>query len=143
MTENTIEVLIHGQDKLSLQYSLMDGRLVNVKLSAVGCLDLLKLAQEWRPKLSGLISELPPPPKANDHASLLLKELILRIKGQWFLPYQDHELCHCRSVETKKVLDAIYLGAHSASDVSKLTTAGTSCGTCRPDIEALLSYVLK
>lgn len=138
---NKISVKISDQDSLSLEYTDDNGHMTNVKVVARGCFDLLKQAQALRQTLNGPISDLKLP-SGSDHTSLLARELILRVKGQWLPPYLDDEICHCRAVETRKVIESIYTGARTALAVSQQTTASTSCGTCRPDVEAMLGYII-
>lgn len=78
-----------------------------------------------------------------DHVSILIRELILRARGSFDLPYKDVELCHCRAVPTEVVDRAIISGCHSVQSVARTTSAGTSCGTCKPDTESLIVYRLK
>ncbi|MBK7892474.1 MAG: (2Fe-2S)-binding protein [Bdellovibrionales bacterium] len=77
-----------------------------------------------------------------DHAAILLRELVLRGAGRFQLPYQEPELCHCRAVPTEVVDRAIISGCHSIESVARITSAGTSCGTCKPDTEKLMAYRL-
>lgn len=82
-------------------------------------------------------------PEGEGHAALLVRELILRARGEWVYPYQDLELCHCRSVPTEVVDQAILSGAHTCEKVSRRTSASTACGTCRPEVQKILDYRLK
>jgi bacterioferritin-associated ferredoxin len=127
----TFSAVIPGRDEIHLSD---DG-----KLRALGCPELLKTVSEWRPKLKGPPKEWPLP-QGNSHPEILLREAILKARGEWQLPYQDEELCHCRVVPTAKVDAAIVTGAHSVSEVSRRTSAGTSCGTCQPDIKKMIEY---
>ncbi len=83
-----------------------------------------------------------PLPKGTTHAELLVKEFLLKLQGNWNLPYKHDEICHCRLVSTQTVLDAIAVGAHTPEVVSRWTTASTACGTCRPDVEKLIQFRL-
>ncbi len=80
---------------------------------------------------------------SNRHEDLLINELILKAKGTWVFPYVDLELCHCRVIQTKIVDEAIISGAQTVEKVSRITSAGTACGTCKPNIEKILKYRLK
>lgn len=92
-------------------------------------------------------SQLPvaqwPLPKGHSHSELLLKELILKVKGEWNPPYTQDEICHCRGVPTAKVVEAIHAGAHTSDRISRWTSASTACGTCRPDVISLLQYIVE
>ena len=134
-----IVVSIEGREELTLHLA-EDGS--SFELKAVGSLEFLNTISEWRNKLSGPVQNWPLP-EGTSVAAVLLREVILRAKGQWAPPYEDEELCHCRAIPLKNVEDAIRSGAHRAEVVSRWTSASTACGTCRPDVEALLEYFLK
>lgn len=110
------------------------------KIEATGCAAFLKSVQQIT--LQGSDPTKWNTPKGTDHSSLLLKELILKSQGQWTYPYLHEELCHCRAVPTEIVDQAIMNGAHTPKRVSRETTASTSCTTCRPDVEKIISYRL-
>lgn len=78
-----------------------------------------------------------------DSYDVLLNEFILRCQNQYKIPYEHEELCHCRMVATEKVINAIKQGQFSVSEVSRVTMAGTGCGSCKKDIDDLLNYLLK
>jgi len=48
------------------------------------------------------------------------------------------EICACFGVSTAAVTAAIYTGATSLSALGAITRAGTNCGSCRPELRALL-----
>ena len=130
----TFSAVIPGRDEI---YLTSDG-----SLKAIGCPQLLALCAEWRGKLKGDVSSWPLP-KGSSHAEILLREVILKARGEWSMPYKEDELCHCRVVATAKVDAAIVTGAHTVPEVSRRTSAGTSCGTCQPDIKKLIAYRTK
>lgn len=108
------------------------------RLRALGCVEFLAAVR-------ALAAGSPDPaawalPESTDHVGLLLREFILKARGEWEFPYPEDELCHCRNVPTAVVDRAIMNGAHTGPQVSRLTTASTSCGTCRPDVERLIAY---
>lgn len=78
-----------------------------------------------------------------DHVALLLKEFILKARGEWKYPCSEDELCHCRFVRTQTVDMAILNGAHTPQQVTRQTSASSNCGTCRPEVEKLIEYRLK
>ena len=82
-------------------------------------------------------------PSGVDHVSILIREFVLRARDGFSLPYRDQELCHCRAVPTDVVDRAIIGGCHSVQSVARMTSAGTSCGTCKPDTESLIAYRLR
>lgn len=104
-------------------------------LQAKGCWDLLTRVQKIRDYKN--IDQIPLPLE-NDHVSMILREVILRAQNKWESPYPDEELCHCRFVATKKVEQAILAGAHDLASIGRACSAGITCGSCKPDIEALL-----
>lgn len=81
-------------------------------------------------------------PAGNSHSALLVRELLLKIRGEWKFPYADLELCHCRAIPAAAVDQAILCGAHTPETVSAISSASTACGTCRPDVQAILAYRL-
>jgi bacterioferritin-associated ferredoxin len=83
-------------------------------------------------------------PISAEHSSeaLILKEFILKAKGQWNPPYQEEMICFCRSIETQQICEAIISGVHHIDDLRELTTVNTGCGTCQDRIEDLIKYYL-
>jgi bacterioferritin-associated ferredoxin len=77
------------------------------------------------------------------HWDLLIKEALLRLRDEFKLPLDEDELCHCRKIPGLKVDNAIVLGAHTPERVRAWTTASSGCGTCRPNVEKIISYRLK
>lgn len=112
-----------------------------MRVNMVGCSNFMDVMKSMRKNFGPDLRKWPVP-TATDHASLLVREIILKLQGQWEFPYQEAELCHCRSVETSTVDQAIVAGAHSAEKVSRWTTASTSCGTCRPQVQKIIDYRL-
>jgi assimilatory nitrate reductase catalytic subunit len=53
-------------------------------------------------------------------------------------PAHGGEICACFAISQAAVLEAIAQGATSLATVGAATQAGTSCGSCRPEIRALL-----
>lgn len=108
------------------------------RLRALGCCRFLDLVRSLA--ATGPDPRTWPLPEERDHAGLLLREFILKARGEWEYPYADDEICHCRKVSTATVDRAILNGARTGPQVSRLTTASTSCGTCRPQVERLIAY---
>ncbi len=46
-------------------------------------------------------------------------------------------VCMCNLVMEEEINSAFKKGAESTKDIQKLTHAGTSCGRCLPEIDAL------
>lgn len=131
-------VTLSGRDQVEV---LIDEAGKAKELSFVGCFELRSLILELK-KNHGKDPMQWPMPEGSSHSELLLRELLLKLKGQWEFPYKEEELCHCRSVSTQRVDEAIVSGAHSPESVSRRTQASTSCGTCRADVEKILNYRL-
>ena len=131
-------IAIPKADELSLCLDLSpDGMIEKATLTGVGGPDLLKTLAEWRPKIRGPLSALPLP-EGRSTGDLLLREIILQCQSRREHPYKEEEICHCRAVPTAVVESAILLGAHTPETVSRWTSASTSCGTCRRDVESIL-----
>ncbi len=131
-----------GRDMISLDLTLNGDEIQTANLKGIGCTQLLDLLVEWRPKLKGPLENVPLP-QANDHSSLLLRELLLQAQNKWTPPYTEQELCHCRAIPTERVNNAIISGCHTPLSVSKKTSASTACGTCRPDVQKQIQYFLE
>lgn len=137
-----LRVSLPGRDELRLELQVVNGEIASAALSGRGCTEFLKLLQAWRPKLSGQLSALEAP-AGNSHAEILLREAVLKAKGEWDFPYKDEELCHCRAVATAKVDAAIVAGCRTTREIARETSAGTSCGSCRVDVESIINYRIK
>lgn len=132
----TITVEIKGSD-------FVEARFFNEKweFQIIGCRKLEEVvAASCDPNLSPEKWTLP---QGEDHASMLVRELVLKAQGKWQFPVLNSEICHCRSVSTITVDEAVLMGARTLDLVSKRTSAGTSCGTCSEDLEKVLCYRLK
>ncbi len=137
------QVGVKGRDFAQVKAVLDGEQLESVSISAVGCLDFLKalavLKQNTPGNLQGLMERLLNQTHV-EHVDILMRELVLKLKNEWVFPYAEAELCHCRAISTEKVDQAVVYGARTVMAVNRLTSAGTACGTCRPDIEKILSY---
>ena len=51
-------------------------------------------------------------------------------------------VCLCNLVTENEILAVLRKGARSTSDVQKLTRAGTSCGRCLVEIDAIVDEFL-
>ncbi len=127
-----------GRESLDLSLTIQEGQILGVSMKCKGCLDFLVLSQKMKSKLQGDITNLLPPP-GNDHGSVIWREVVATIQDQWNIPIEHEELCHCRKITTERVDRAIVYGAHSVEEVRKRTSANTGCGTCKPDVEAMIS----
>ena len=137
-----IQVGLAGRDSLQLEYEVNGNQIDVHSIRAVGCLAFLKAVQRFKASLAGGVSELVEP-VGQDHVALLMQELVRKLKGQWAFPYGEALLCKCRSVPTEVVDQAVVAGAFDATAVGIKTSAGTSCGTCKKDIDSIILYRLK
>lgn len=137
-----ITVSLFQRDSISIEFEKQNDEVVYKKVSGIGCTELLKCISNWRQSLPIEFSKIKLPVSTN-HSSLLLKKAILLAADKWHLPYDEEELCHCRAIKTSIIEDAILKGAHTPQKVSEITSASTACGTCRPNVELLIDYVLK
>jgi bacterioferritin-associated ferredoxin len=78
-----------------------------------------------------------------DGDDVLLNEFILKCQNNYKIPYEHEELCHCRMVQTEKVLNVIKQGVFITSEISRVTAAGTGCGSCKKDIDEITKYLVK
>ncbi|MBL7688450.1 MAG: (2Fe-2S)-binding protein [Bdellovibrionaceae bacterium] len=138
----TVQVRFLGRDQIDVEFELEAQAIKEIKITAIsGCSGFEQAAR-------GLMAQInrdqswPTVWTGADHAAILLRELVLRAVGRFQLPYQESELCHCRAVPTEVVDRAIISGCHSIESVARITSAGTSCGTCKPDTEKLIAYRL-
>ena len=51
-------------------------------------------------------------------------------------------VCSCFGIGSGKICDAVANGARSVDDIGKVLRAGTSCGSCRPEIDNLIQKSL-
>ena len=125
---------VHCRSPYQAEITLNDG-----KIHVTGSLTLIEQMIGLRKQHGSnpeFWPELPTKISAND---LLINEFILKVKSQFKLSYEHAELCHCRMVPAEKVYEAIKQGCQSVESVGRTTLAGTGCGSCREDIEKLLS----
>lgn len=132
---------IPGREEVHLEFEENSGQISDAKLHGVGGPELLQTLAEWRPQLKGALQDIPLP-EGSGTGAMMVRELLLKARGQWQYPYEHEELCHCRVVTTQAVDAAVLTGSHDPSQVSKQTSASTACGTCRPDVEAIIAYRL-
>ncbi len=79
--------------------------------------------------------------KVIDGEDILINEFIAKAKKSFSLVYPHEELCHCRMVPTEKVFAVIKENCFTAAEVGRTTLAGTGCGSCRKDTEALIKQL--
>tara|TARA_B100000749_G_scaffold84052_1_gene63902 strand:+ start:47581 stop:48024 length:444 start_codon:yes stop_codon:yes gene_type:complete len=134
------EINLSDHVEFQVQLVLDDSdQIQSAKVFGIGGHHFLEALREFRTQLKGSIADLVEP-QGIDMCSMLMREMVLRLKGKWTPPYTEPNICHCRAVATKKVDQAILYGAHTAGQVSKQTSSSTSCGTCREDVESLINF---
>lgn len=52
-------------------------------------------------------------------------------------------VCLCNLVDEKEILACLKKGAKSTKDIQRFTRAGSSCGRCLPEIDAIVESFLK
>ena len=134
---HTIVVELDGCDRLEL---LIENEKYSLKV--IGCTKLLQLLSQLKYQFGSDV-KLWVLPEGSNHELMLVRELILKAKGDWNYPYQHEELCHCRAITTKVVDQAILSGAHHPEVVTRRTSASSACGTCRSDVEKIIAYRLE
>jgi nitrite reductase (NADH) large subunit len=50
------------------------------------------------------------------------------------------QVCDCNAVSKARIVQAVLEGARSLAAVCDRTRAGTGCGSCRPDVQALIDH---
>ncbi len=131
-----------GREEATLTVELtVDENIVKAQLHGIGGPEFLQALCALRSQLVGDWNKVKLPLGAT-FSAILLRELLLKARGEWNFPYTEDETCHCRVVPTEVVDQAICLGAHTPAKVSAMTSASTACGSCRPDVEAMIRYRL-
>lgn len=138
-----IKVELQGRDFIEVECegeSLQTPGAVK-SVSVLGCTEFMEMMQKMRKHFGSNVTAWPLP-EGRDHSSLLLREMILKLRGEWDFPYQHAEICHCRTVQTQTVDQAVIAGAHTPEVITRQTSASTACGTCRTDIQKIIDYRL-
>ncbi len=130
--ESKIVAELEGRDRIEVEGS---------KVRFFGCSELTDLMKSMRKSFGSDLKGWPLP-SGSSHSEILLREMVLKLRGEWSYPYKEAEVCHCRSVSCKTIDDAIVAGAHTTEAVSRQTTASTACGTCRPEVLRMIDYRL-
>lgn len=138
-----IKITFLGREELSIHLIVDEqNQIQKSELKGIGSLKFLRLLEAWREKLKGDYKKIPVP-LGNEPEALILREALMKVKGEWQYPYQKEKLCYCRNVLTHEIDKAIMSGAKTPDEVSLLTGASTGCGTCRIHVEKILNFKLK
>jgi len=133
-----IKVELSGRDSIEMNWTA-NRQVKDFKM--MGCAKFLTQFHELKRQHGNDISQWPLP-SATDHVSILLRELILKVREEWSFPYPHEEICHCRNVSLKFVDETIISGAHTPEEVRRITLASTGCGTCHPQIMKIIEFRL-
>lgn len=137
MIEGTFCAEILGREKVTLR---LDATQKVINLVAIGRFTLVQKVQQLSAKFNGQPLDALGLPEGFEPGDHLLREVILKAQNAWNPPFAEDELCHCRGISREQVISSIYVGALTPEKVSRWTSASTACGTCRPDVEALITY---
>lgn len=129
---------IEGGDEIHVVVDVNGSSIRAVSWNVVGSLALIAAAKNLKSTFPSTVEALVAP-VGNDAASLLVKELVLKIQNKWDAGDDDPEVCHCRKISQRSIERAIVLGAHTLEKVRKRTSANTGCGACMPDVLDLIS----
>lgn len=127
---------IVGGDSVEVTVTFEKEVLHHMEWSIVGRAELYLAVEKIIPHMRVAKNQLPIP-SGKTPEQLLLRELLLKIRGEWGDAPSDPELCHCRKIPQTHVERAIILGAHTIEKVRARSSANTSCGTCLPEVEEL------
>jgi bacterioferritin-associated ferredoxin len=140
ISEISVEVKLRGRDEVKLCLRVDSNQVIQSgELEGIGCSELLAALMVYRTYLHGPLAALPLP-CGSSHVDMIIREVILRIRGEWESPFSEEELCHCRKIPTSDVDVSVLNGCHTLAAVTRATSAGSSCGNCRTDIEKIISY---
>jgi bacterioferritin-associated ferredoxin len=138
--ENTkISVEMRGRDRIDVEWDADDSGPPKVRF--YGCSELLDLMKTMRQNFGADLRAWPVPSGAS-HCEMLVRELVLKLKGEWQPIAKYAEICHCRKVSAATIDAAILAGAHTPQMVSRQTSASTACGTCRPEVQQMIDHRL-
>jgi len=138
----TIRVEIKDREwvQFKLEVDPTSQKISRASFQAQGCLSLLEAVGKAVQSFQGKKVMDLAWSASLEHWDQLILEAISRLQGKYDRPYKEDEMCHCRKVPTDKIETAIVLGAHTPERVKAWTTAGSGCGTCRPNVQALIEF---
>ncbi|WP_128545505.1 nitrate reductase [Larkinella soli] len=79
----------------------------------------------------------------HSRAELSEKRLALLRSGQAPAPVLGRLVCSCNNVGEGNLTEAVRAGANELGKLCRTTGAGTGCGSCRPEVKAILERVGK
>jgi bacterioferritin-associated ferredoxin len=131
------KVELDGRDYLQVETDAS-----GTKVSMLGCTEFMEMMQKMKRHFGVDIAKWPLP-EGTDHSSILLREMVLKLRGEWVFPVEKEQICRCLSVSARIIDQAIVGGAHTSEKVTKVTSASSACGSCRPDIQKIIDFRLK
>lgn len=135
MSETFVAAIVGG-DTVEATVTFEKDTVRKIQWKIVGRLALYTAVNQLKSQMLVPKNQLPVP-RGKEPEQLLLRELLLKIRGEWGDEPSDPELCHCRKIPQVNVERAIILGAHTIEKVRARSSANTSCGTCLPEVDAL------
>jgi bacterioferritin-associated ferredoxin len=144
LKELSAKAVFLNRDHVELKLRLLGEKIISAEIKAIACPECLTEIKNFKLNLrthQNDFSKLPLP-EGSHHSAMLVREVLLRLRGEWEFPYKEEELCHCRNVATSKVDAAIMAGTFNVSEIGEKTMAGTACGTCRPVTQMIIDYRL-
>ncbi len=133
-----------NRDEITFHIRLAGSKILSAEIKSIACPECLKEIQIFKSALKKHKEDFwsLPLPEGSHHSAMLLREVLLKTRGEWKFPYKEEELCHCRNVSTAIVDACILGGTHNVAAIGEKTMAGTACGTCRPVTQMLIDYRL-
>ena len=142
--EITSKAVFLNRDQIELHIHLSGQRILSAEIKSIACpecLEEIKCLKQNLKKYAANFLDIPLP-EGPHHSAMLVREILLKLRGAWQFPYQEAELCHCRNISTETVDTCILNGIHNVLEIGEKTMAGTACGTCRPVTQMLIDYRL-
>ncbi|MEM8959028.1 MAG: (2Fe-2S)-binding protein, partial [Pseudomonadota bacterium] len=66
------------------------------------------------------------------------RQRVLAGRADANLPDKGPIVCSCMTVGTNEILEAIHAGHSTVTSIGEATQAGTNCGSCRSELQALI-----
>jgi NAD(P)H-nitrite reductase large subunit len=127
---------IKNRSWLEISLDLEGEKVVACRFLAQGPHDLIGELEKLRQLIPGQI--LKRFEISGDRPSqILIREALEKLQGV-YKNAEDVEICHCRKINLSVIDQMIVLGAHTPEKVKAWCTAGSGCGTCRPEVQILI-----
>lgn len=132
---------IPGSYEIYLRVELDDcNRIHAVEAQSRGAYWFLVKVKKYLSKIQkGTRLEELPLPAGNDAFGLLMREAILKTKGQWNNSAENEIICTCFKVSSRTIDNAILAGAHTLRSISEATSAGHKCTKCHGPVLEILN----